>query len=305
MRVLVTGGAGFIGSHIVDRMANDGHEAWIIDDLSTGKKENINREAQFIKMDIADPALVDVLASAGPEVVFHCAAQIDVRRSISDPIADARSNIIGTINLLEACRVWKTRRVIFSSSGGTIYGNVEEPATEDFPALPISPYGIGKLASEHYLRCYFEWHGLEYAVLRYANVYGPRQDPLGEAGVVAIFSKSMLSGSTPVLYGFGKMVRDYVYVGDAVEANVAAIEKGQGEIFNIGTGKPTTVKELYDIVAGLLSYDGKPEMRPAREGELQSSFLSCARGKQILGWEPRVDLKNGLNMTVDWFRERV
>ncbi|MFQ5905673.1 MAG: NAD-dependent epimerase/dehydratase family protein, partial [bacterium] len=215
MKILVTGGAGFIGSHIVDRLVDDGHEVWIMDDLSTGKEENINSNAQFVKMDIADSRLLDALAPTEPEIVFHCAAQIDVRKSICDPIGDARSNIIGTISLLEACRAWKTRKVIFSSSGGTIYGNVEEPATEDFPVLPLSPYGIGKLASEHYLRCYFELHGVTYTVLRYSNVYGPRQDPTGEAGVVAIFARNMLSGDTPVLYGFGEMVRDYVYVGDA------------------------------------------------------------------------------------------
>ena len=304
VKVLVTGGAGFIGSHIVDRLLHDGHEVWIVDDLSTGKKENINKKAEFIKMDIAEPGLCDALRAAKPEIVFHCAAQIDVRKSIDDPIADARANIIGTINLLEACRVWQSKKVIYSSSGGTIYGNVDKPATEDFPVLPLSPYGVAKLACEHYLRCYTVWHGIEFTVLRYANVYGPRQDPLGEAGVVAIFSNKMLSGETPIVYGFGKMIRDYVYVGDIVEANMAAIEKGEGEILNIGTSRPTSVNELFNIIADVLSFQEKPVMKSARNGELKSNFLSYGRAKEVLEWEPRVSLEEGLKMTTDWFKER-
>lgn len=304
MKALVSGGAGFIGSHIVDRLLHDGYDVWIVDDLSTGKKENVNRKAEFIEMDIAEPGLCDALKVVKPEIVFHCAAQIDVRKSIDDPIADARVNIIGTINLLEACRAWQSKKVIYSSSGGTIYGNVDEPATEDFPVLPLSPYGVAKLASEHYLRCYSEWHGLKFTVLRYANVYGPRQDPFGEAGVVAIFSNKMLSGEIPVVYGFGKMIRDYVYVGDVVEANMAGIKKGDGKILNIGTGRPTSVNELFNIIADVLSFQEKPVMKSARDGELKSNFLSYGRAKEVLGWEPRVSLEEGLKATTDWFKER-
>lgn len=305
MKTLVTGGAGFIGSHIVDRLVQHGHDVWIVDDLSTGKKENINRKAEFIKIDIAEPALCGALKAARPEIVFHCAAQIDVRKSVDDPIADARTNIIGTINLLEACRIWQSRKVIYSSSGGTIYGNVDKPATEDFPVFPLSPYGVAKLACENYLRCYSEWHDIEFTVLRYGNVYGPRQDPFGEAGVVAIFSNKMLSDENPVVYGFGKMVRDYAYVGDVVDANMASIEKGDGEVLNIGTGRPTSVSELFDIMAGILSFQKDPVMKPGRDGELKSNFLSYDRAKEVLGWEPRVSLEEGLKATTDWFKERL
>jgi UDP-glucose 4-epimerase len=305
VKILVTGGAGFIGSHIADRLILDKHEVWVLDDLSTGKKENINRQARFIEMDIAEPSLKDAMKGAEPETVFHCAAQIDVRKSIADPIADAKSNILGTINLMEACRSWKTRKVIYSSSGGTVYGNVERAATEDFPMLPLSPYAVSKLTAENYLRCYSEWHGIKYTVLRYANVYGPRQNPFGEAGVVAIFSRNMLRGENAVLYGFGTMVRDYVYVGDVVDANVLSIQKGDGEILNIGTAKPTTVKELFDTIAGLLSFKGNPDMKPGRDGELKSNFLSYDRARRILGWGPKVSLKEGLRITTDWFKERL
>jgi UDP-glucose 4-epimerase len=305
MRVLVTGGAGFIGSHIVDALVGEGHGVWILDDLSTGKEENLNDKATFVRMDIADEALEEALFSAKPEVVFHCAAQIDVRKSISDPKFDARTNIIGTINLLESCRAWGTRKVVFSSSGGTIYGNVEKPATEDFPVHPLSPYAISKLSCEYYIKCYSEWYSLKHTILRYANVFGPRQDPLGEAGVVAIFANIMLKGQTPILYGHGKMVRDYVYVTDAVRANLSAVEGGTGETLNVGTARPTRVKELFDTMASILSFDGKPEMQPARKGELASNFLSYARTRRVLGWEPEVSLEEGLERTIEWFRERL
>ena len=303
MKALVSGGAGFIGSHIVDRLLHDGYDVWIVDDLSTGKKENVNRKAEFIEMDIAEPGLCDALKVVKPEIVFHCAAQIDVRKSIDDPIADARVNIIGTINLLEACRAWQSKKVIYSSSGGTIYGNVDEPATEDFPVLPLSPYGVAKLASEHYLRCYSEWHGLKFTVLRYANVYGPRQDPFGEAGVVAIFTSKMISGETPVVYGSGKMVRDYVYVDDVVEACILSIETCDGEIVNIGTGTGTSVRQLFSEMKRITGFQGEPIDEPKRAGELDMNVLSPEKAKKILGWEPKVDLKEGLRKTVDWFRD--
>ena len=305
MEILVTGGAGFIGSHIADALLERGSNVWIVDDLSTGKEENVDKRARFVEMDISGPGLEDLFASQGPRVVFHCAAQIDVRRSLEDPLLDAKSNVLGTINLLEACRKWNTEKVIFSSSGGTIYGNVKTAATEDFPVRPASPYAVSKLSSEYYLECYRQWHGLDYTVLRYANVFGPRQNPEGEAGVVAIFSDCLLSGKRPVLYGFGKMIRDYIYVEDAVKANLAAVERGSGQIVNIGTGRPTSVRELFDAIASILGYDGEPELAAARKGELESIFLSSARAREVLGWEAEVSLEEGLEMTTSWYRERV
>jgi UDP-glucose 4-epimerase len=305
MSILVTGGAGFIGSHITDALLGQGGDVWIVDDMSTGKEENIAGKARFVEMDISEPGLADLFDSAGPEVVFHCAAQIDVRKSLVDPLRDAKSNVLGTINLLEACRKWKTRKVIFSSSGGTIYGNAETAATEDFPVRPVSPYAVSKLSSEYYLECYRQWHQLDYTVLRYANVFGPRQNPAGEAGVVAIFSDCLLRGRRPVLYGFGNMIRDYLYVSDAVRANLAAMERGSGQILNIGTGRPTTVRELFDAIASILGYDGEPTLEPARKGELESIFLSCAKAREVLDWEPEVSLEEGLKMTTSWYGERV
>jgi UDP-glucose 4-epimerase len=305
MSILVTGGAGFIGSHITDALLERGRDVWIVDDMSTGKEENIAGKARFVEMDISEAGLADLFGSAGPEVVFHCAAQIDVRKSLTDPLRDAKSNVLGTINLLEACRKWKTRKVIFSSSGGTIYGNADTAATEDFPVRPVSPYAVSKLSSEYYLECYRQWHQLDYTVLRYANVFGPRQNPAGEAGVVAIFSDCLLRGRRPVLYGFGNMIRDYLYVSDAVRANLAAMERGSGQILNIGTGRPTTVRELFDAIASILGYDGEPTLEPARKGELESIFLSCAKAREVLGWEPEVSLEEGLKMTTSWYGERV
>ena len=303
MRMLVTGGAGFIGSHIVDTLIGEGHSVWIVDDLSTGKERNINEEAVFIKMDIGDEGLEAALFSAKPEIVFHCAAQVDVRKSISDPRFDARSNVLGTINILESCRAWRTQKIVFSSSGGTIYGNVKEAATEEYPVHPLSPYAISKLSCEYYIRCYTEWHGLDHTILRYANVFGPRQDPLGEAGVVAIFTNIMLKGDRPVLYGYGDMVRDYVFVSDAVRANLQAIKSGSGETLNVGTARPTSVRELFDMMAAILSFDGEPELKPPRKGELATNFLSYARTKEVLGWEPEVSLDEGLKKTIEWFEE--
>jgi len=305
MRILVTGGAGFIGSHIVDALTDRRHSVWVADDLSTGKEENLNDRAEFVRIDITDKGLEEALFSARPEVVFHCAAQIDVRKSVTDPLFDARSNIMGTINLLESCRAWGSRKVIFSSSGGTIYGNVDKPATEDSPVRPLSPYAISKLSCEYYIRCYSEWHGLYHTILRYANVFGPRQDPLGEAGVVAIFANAMLKGQKTVLYGHGQMIRDYVYVGDAVEANILAIEKGDGETLNVGTARPTTVRELFESMADILSYSAEPGLEPARKGELASNLLSHARTSEVLGWQPKMSLEDGLKTTIEWFKERL
>jgi len=302
MRILVTGGAGFVGSHLVDRLVGEGHSVVIVDNLSTGKRENLNPGARFEELDIQSSDLLHIFEDQEPEVVFHLAAQIDVRRSVEDPLFDARTNILGTISLLECCRKTGVRKVVFASSGGVIYGNTERPAKEEDPPRPLSPYGVAKLACEGYLRSYSEWHSLSYVALRYANIYGPRQDPFGEAGVVAIFSKKLLKGEEPTLYGFGKLIRDYVYVDDAVRAAVLSVEKGEDEVINIGTGTGTSVNELFDQLKEIAGFEAKPSFKPKRAGELEKNILNSALAKEVLGWTPRVRLGEGLKRSVEWFK---
>ena len=249
MKVLITGGAGFIGSNIADRFIEDGSEVVIVDDLSYGKEENINREAKFYRCDIRDKQIPNIFEKEKPQIVIHNAAQISVRISVEDPASDADINIIGALNILEACKKYKVKKIIFASSGGTVYGEQKYfPADESHPLCPISPYGVAKLTTEKYLYYYHYSFGLNYISLRYANIYGPRQDPYGEAGVVAIFCSKIISGKNPTINGDGRQTRDYVYVGDAVEANVAAAGSDFiGEI-NIGTEKETDVVELFNIL---------------------------------------------------------
>jgi len=302
---VVTGGAGFIGSHIADALLTKGFRVVILDNLSTGKRENIPSGAVFYEVEVQSPEVMDIFEKEGPRWVFHLAAQIDVRKSVLDPKWDAECNIIGTINVLEASsRVW-CDKFVFTSSGGVIYGEARTPAPEDIPPFPICPYGISKWSGEEYVKFYGRERELSYTILRYANVYGPRQDPKGEAGVVAIFSYQLLRGEKSVLYGFGKMVRDYVYVGDVVSANLLAMERGDGEVINIGTGKGTTVEELFSLLENIVGVKGKPEFAPARPGELQSNMVDISKAKAVLGWEPEHSLKEGLRITVDWFREQL
>lgn len=302
MKILVTGGAGFIGSHLVDRLLGDGHEVVIVDNLSTGKEENLHPDAEFHQLDIQSPDLPRIFDEGEFETVCHLAAQIDVRKSVRDPLFDAESNILGTLNVLECCRKAGVKRVVFTSSGGVIYGDTEEPAKEGALPNPLSPYGVAKLACEGYLRCYAEWHSVDFVALRYANIYGPRQDPLGEAGVVAIFSNKLLRGESPTIYGLGKMVRDYVYVEDAVEAVVLAMAKGENKTLNIGTGTGTSVNQLFSNIKGLTGFQGKPTYEPKRPGELNKNVLNSERAKQILDWTPKVNLMEGLKRTVEWFK---
>ncbi len=302
---VVTGGAGFIGSHIADALLTKGFRVVILDNLSTGKRENIPSGAVFYEVEVQSPEVMDIFEKEGPRWVFHLAAQIDVRKSVLDPKWDAECNIIGTINVLEASsRVW-CDKFVFTSSGGVIYGEACTPAPEDTPPSPICPYGISKWSGEEYVKFYGRERELSYTILRYANVYGPRQDPKGEAGVVAIFSYQLLRGEKSVLYGFGKMVRDYVYVGDVVSANLLAMERGDGEVINIGTGKGTTVEELFSLLESIVGVKGRPEFAPARPGELQSNMVDISKAKVVLGWEPEHSLEEGLRLTVDWFRKQL
>lgn len=307
MRILVTGGAGFIGSHTVDALIAQGeHQVSIIDDLSSGKRHRVNPSARFCQVDLRHAAAVrDTIEREKPEAIIHLAAQMDVRRSVSDPAFDAQVNLVGLLNLMEAARLHGLRRVVFSSSGGASYGEQEQfPCGEDHPQRPVSPYGVAKLASERYLFFYKVQYGIEYVALRYANVYGPRQDPHGEAGVVAIFSSNLIEGKTCTLYGEGKLTRDYVYVGDVVRANLAAVHAGFSGELNIGTGIETTVEELYAILAAAAGSNQKPTYAPARAGEQRRSVISPARAAQTLGWRPEVNLRDGLTRTFAYFKER-
>jgi UDP-glucose 4-epimerase len=303
MRILVTGGAGFIGSHLVDRAIEEGHQVSIVDDLSTGKKKHVNAKAKFYKLDILSPRLEKVFKKERPEVVIHHAAQMDVRRSVADPLFDGQVNILGTLNILEQAVKVGTKRVIFASSGGAIYGEPEAvPATEEHPKRPVSPYGISKLAGEHYLYYYAHSYGLQSAILRYGNVYGPRQDPFGEAGVVAIFALKLLHNEQPIINGTGKQTRDYIFVEDVVEANMAVLNGGLNDTFNVGTGRETSVNQLFRALADTIGSPIKERYGPERRGEQLRSSLDAAKLAKVSDWEPRVDLADGLKRTVEYFR---
>jgi UDP-glucose 4-epimerase len=314
MHVLVTGGAGFIGSNLVDRLLAEGHSVDAIDDLSSGKLSNLadaragaDHEFSFHQIDICDPAVVELIERRKPEVICHLAAQIDVRVSVSDPVKDARINIIGTLNVLEGARRAGTRKVTFASSGGTIYGAVDPadlPVTEAHPLRPLSPYGVSKKAAVDYLHAYRELHQIEYTALALANVYGPRQDPHGEAGVVAIFAGRLLSGEPCTIFGDGEQTRDYVFVDDVVDAFVRATERGSGLLCNIGTGVETSVNQLYATMAEAAGSDMAAVHAPARVGELDRSALDAGRARIHLGWEPFTDLATGSAAVLAWFADR-
>ena len=307
MRVLVTGGAGFIGSHVVDRLLADGHEAAIVDSLERGSRDNIvgplERGVPLHVLDVRDPSLADVIARERPELVMHLAAQIDVRVSVADPILDADVNIGGSLNLLEAARAAGVRKVVVASSGGCIYGEPTAlPVKETYRGTPESPYGISKRVLHDYLAFYRRVHGLDWTVLALANVFGPRQDPYGEAGVVSIFLGAMLSGKEPVIYGDGMQTRDFVYVGDVADAFLRAIERGSGTLFNIGTATETTVRRLWDACARAAGYAGEVRFAPKRLGELERIALDWTRAKRKLGWTPGVSLDEGIAETASWIR---
>ena len=308
MRALVTGGAGFIGSHVADALVQRSDEVTVLDDLSTGRRENLDDAlaagAELVEGDIRDAETVsDLLRERRPEVVFHLAAQIDVRRSVADPSLDARVNVEGTINLLEAARGAEVRRFVNTSTGGAIYGEGRQlPAPEDHPVAPLAPYGQSKYAAEGYCSLYERLHGLSTVSLRYGNVYGPRQDPLGEAGVIAIFCGRLLEGARPTVFGDGRQTRDYLYVGDVVESNLAAAASEATGPLNIGTGRETTVLELVDAL-GALGGDGfEPEFAPRRPGEVERIALDSSRAREELGWQPRTGLAEGLRLTLDSLR---
>lgn len=307
MRILVTGGAGFIGSHTVDALIETGqHQVAILDDLSAGKKGQINPRASFNQADLRDAAAVKaVVERERPEVIVHLAAQMDVRRSVADPAFDAQVNLVGMLHLMEAGRAHGLKRVIFASTGGAIYGEQDVfPCDENHPRRPVSPYGVAKFATEAYLFFYKVQYGIDYVALRYANVYGPRQDPHGEAGVVAIFCGRILEGKPCTIFGDGGQTRDYVYVGDVVRANLAAVSSTVSDAFNIGTGVETNVNQLYQTLAKAAGSSAAPVYGEARPGEQRRSVISPGRAARELNWSPRVTLADGLGQTFAFFKER-
>jgi UDP-glucose 4-epimerase len=297
MRAVVTGGAGFIGSNVADALVARGDDVHILDNLSHGRRENVHPAAQLHEADIRTDT-ADVFADVKPDLCIHLAAQIDVRVSVERPDVDADVNVVGTIRILEAAREHGTK-IVFSSTGGAIYGECDAPASEDHPREPLAPYGVSKLAAEEYIAAYNRLYGSTHVSLRYGNVYGPRQDPHGEAGVVAIFMNTLRDGKTARIYGDGTQTRDYVFVGDVVSATLAAATH-DGGVFNVGTGTETSVLDLYERVQRVTGSDRPAELAPARPGELQRSVLDPSRAKRELGWQPRRSLDDGLAATWAW-----
>jgi UDP-glucose 4-epimerase len=304
-KILVTGGAGFIGSHVADAFRVAGHDVHVMDDFSSGREENVPEGAVVHRMDIRSDEAAAVMARERFDVLCHHAAQMDVRRSVADPAFDAQVNILGFLNLMEAGRENGLGKVLFSSTGGAIYGEPDyTPQDELHPLRPLSPYGITKLCTEKYLFYYHEQYGIDYVALRYANVYGPRQNPHGEAGVVAIFTERMLQGRQPFINGDGLQTRDYVYVGDVVRANLAALDYDASGIINVGTGIETNVVELFRALRDLINPEIPEEHAPGKPGEQRRSVLGYDLAKRVLGWSPTVSLEEGLRQTVAWFRAR-
>jgi UDP-glucose 4-epimerase len=304
MKVLVTGGAGFIGSHIVDILIKKRFDVVIVDDLSTGRRSNLNPAAAFYELDIRSPELAQVFERERPDFVNHHAAQMDVRRSVVDPLFDADVNVRGSLNLLENARKFQVKRFVYISTGGAVYGEPHYlPCDEDHPINPICPYGASKHTVEHYLFMYQANYGLSYTVLRYPNVYGPRQDPHGEAGVVAIFTGQMLADKPVVINGDGEQQRDFVYVGDCARANLLALTKEhESGIFNLGSGVGTTVNEIFRCLAEITGYGRAPAFGPAKLGETSRIYLDGTKARRQLGWQPEVSLEQGLRETVRYFK---
>lgn len=306
-RALVTGGAGFIGSHVVDAYVRAGLDVAVVDNLATGSRANLDPTARLYEVDIRDGAALDrVFAAERPEIVSHQAAQASVSASMADPPRDAAINVLGSLNVLEACRKHGARKLIYAATGGAAVGEPKYlPVDEDHPVEPLSPYGASKHAVEHYVTLYRQTFGLDTTILRYANIYGPRQDPRGEAGVIAIFAGLMLTGQTPTINGTGEQERDYVYVGDVARANLLALDTGSGGMYNIGTGVSTSVNGLFDLLAELTGYGEPRRHGPALRGEVFRIYVTNERARQDLGWEPTVGLSEGLRLTVESIRAKI
>jgi len=303
-KALVTGGAGFIGSHLVDRLLELEYKVVVMDDLSTGKIKNLDSAAVFHHTDITQPAMDDIIQREKPDLIFHMAAQTSVTQSTKDPIKDANANVLGTLRVIEAARKVGVEKIIYSCTGGALYGDPETVlCPDDTPIAPVSPYGMSKWVAEQYLDFYYRLYRLNFTSLRYGNVYGPRQDPHGEAGVVAIFTQAMLEGKQPQIFGDGAQERDFVAVSDVVDANLAAIYRGDGKSMNIGTGEATSVNRIFELLQGITGYKWDPLHAPNRAGEVYRISLDPSSAKQELDWSPKITLEEGLQMTVDYFKE--
>jgi UDP-glucose 4-epimerase len=303
VKVLVTGGAGFIASHVVDLYLARGYEVVIVDNLSTGRESNLNPAARFYRLDIRDPELEEVFAREKPDIVNHHAAQMNVRRSVAEPLFDADVNVLGSLRLIESARKHGAQRFVYISTGGAVYGEPEYlPCDESHPIQPICQYGVSKHTVEHYLYLYHHNYGLDYTVLRYPNVYGPRQDPHGEAGVIAIFAGQMLANELVTINGDGQQERDFVYVGDCAQANLLAVEMAQNGVFNIGSGVPTSVNEIFSHLQESIGYAQRPIFGPPKVGETRRIFLDAAKARRELRWQPTIGLGEGLERTVEYFR---
>ena len=302
MKVVATGGAGFIGSHLVDALVERGYEVIVVDDLSSGSKQQLHLDAEFHQLDIRSRHAAELIRRRRPEVVSHHGAQMSVSRSVREPLFDADVNLMGSLNLLEAAREVGAR-FVFASTGGALYGDADVlPTPETYPAWPVSPYGVGKLGFEHYLHCYLAQHGLGYAALRYANVYGPRQNPHGEAGVIAIFCLRLLAEEEPIVNGDGKQTRDFVHVSDVVRAHVAALDSDVTGHFNVGTGRQCDINTVFEMIAERIGTSLGKRHGPARPGDQRTSALDWTLIREKLGWRPQVSLEEGLSETVEWFR---
>ncbi len=302
-KILVTGGAGFVGSHIVDAYVRAGHEVVVIDDLFTGHRENLNPRCEFHKLDIRDPALEQLFRRHKFDLVSHQAARGNVRASMEDPMTYADVNVRGGVNLLECCRKFAVRKIIYSSTGGCVYGEPRYlPADESHPLQPRDPYGASKASYEMYLPVYEMNYGLRYTILRYPNVYGPRQDPFGEAGVVSIFIGKMLRNIQPIINGDGEQLRDYVFVNDVVQANLLVLNRGDNDTFNVGWGQGTSVNQIFRLLKHTLGSGAREVHGPAKLGEIRQTYLNSAKAAEALGWKPQVGLPEGLQITIDHFR---
>ena len=300
---LVTGGAGFIGSHLVDGLIEEEHRVAVVDDLSTGSLKNVNPKAAFYQADIRSKELDAIFEKEHPDFVNHHAAQMDVRRSVREPVFDADVNVLGSINVVENCLRHNVKKMVYISTGGAVYGEPDYlPVDEDHPVRPLCQYGISKHTVEHYLYFYGQTYGLRYTVLRYPNVYGPRQNPFGEAGVNAIFIGKMLKGEAPIIFGDGEQLRDYVYVSDIVDANFAVLERGDGQMYNIGAGIGISVNQIYEKLQRIIGFSASPIYSEPRTGEIQRTYLECSKARQELGWSAKTGFDEGLTKTVGWFR---
>ncbi len=302
MKVLITGGAGFIGSHVVDKALDAGHKVVVVDDLSTGKMQNLSRDVKYYNIDVADYLLKEIFEKERPEGVIHLAAQISVSRSIDDPILDLRSNIQGTVNLLENCRRYHVCKVVFSSSAA-VYGEPDYiPIDEEHPLRPLSPYGLSKATAEGYFKFYHKYYGLEYTILRYSNVYGPRQDACGEGGVVAIFLHRLFNERAPVIYGDGNQTRDFIYVEDIARANISALTRGHG-VFNISRNEEISINDLLMTIKEILDFEVAPIYSEPRKGDIARSILNNSKAIEGLKWTPQVNIEEGLTKIARFFRD--